>query len=200
MTRSANKEKAKADRKKQIMEAAISIFSEKGFERATTKAIAAKAGVAEGTIFIYFPTKRDLLVNCLQQIIRDPLPEIFNSKTTNDEEIIRAFFINRFHILRTNIGMFKLIISEALYKPDLFKDFIEKIFTPGLADIAKYFCRKTESGVFKKLDPFIVARSLVGQVIFSAWMQIISGASPDEILNDKLIDTLTVIFLDGIKA
>ncbi|MEN6415222.1 MAG: TetR/AcrR family transcriptional regulator [Armatimonadota bacterium] len=197
MAESANRKK---ERRKQILEAAMRIFAQKGFERATTKAIAAEAGVAEGTIFIYFPTKRDLLISCMQQKIVEPLPEIFNNESISDEEVVREFFKNRFRLLRANQGMFKLMISEGLYNPDLLKEFFERIFSPGLAEVARYFSRKMESGAFKKLDPAVVARTLVGQVIFHAWILVISNTDPDEILSEDLVNTLTVIFLDGVRA
>jgi len=58
-----NKEKTK----KAILNAASALFSRKGFHRTTTKAITRKAGIAEGTLFNYFPTKEDLAVYFFQQ-------------------------------------------------------------------------------------------------------------------------------------
>jgi AcrR family transcriptional regulator len=51
-----NKEKTR----KAILRAALALFAEKGFYQTTTKAIARKAGIAEGTLFNYFETKEDL--------------------------------------------------------------------------------------------------------------------------------------------
>ena len=46
--------------RKRIVTAALSLFREKGFDAATTKAIARRARVAEGTVFNYFDTKEDI--------------------------------------------------------------------------------------------------------------------------------------------
>lgn len=200
MTEVRSREKAKADRKKQIMEAALKVFSEKGFERATTKAIAAEAGIAEGTIFIYFSTKRDLLISCMKQEIFEPLPEIFSNESASDEEIIRTFFKNRFTMLRKNFGLVKLIISEGLYNAELRNEFFERVFSPALSEVSRYFTRRVESGAFKNLDPTFIARSLIGQIVFSIWMQVVAGMNLDEPLNDGLIDTMVVTLLDGIRA
>ena len=51
-----NKEKTR----KAILRAALDLFAEKGFYQTTTKAVARKAGIAEGTLFNYFETKEDL--------------------------------------------------------------------------------------------------------------------------------------------
>lgn len=200
MVESAGQKKTKANRKEQIMEAAMKLFAEKGFERSTTKAIAAKAGVAEGTIFIYFPTKRDLLIACVRQEIVEPLTEIFKDECASDEDIIRAFFINRLGLLRKHFGMFKLMLSEGLFNTDLRKEFFERIFSPGLAEVVGYITRRMEAGKFKRLDPVMVAKSLVGQVISNLWVLIIFGKEPDEVLNENLANTLTTIFLDGVRA
>ncbi len=54
--RAQNKERTR----EAILKAALEYFSQKGFHRTTTREIARKAGIAEGTMFNYFPTKEDL--------------------------------------------------------------------------------------------------------------------------------------------
>jgi len=54
--RAAKKETTKG----RIVAAALELFQKKGFEQTTTKAIARKARIAEGTVFNYFPTKEDI--------------------------------------------------------------------------------------------------------------------------------------------
>lgn len=54
---------------KKIIDAAIKVFSEKGFEGATTSEIAQEAGVAEGTIFRHFSTKKGILQGILLQVV-----------------------------------------------------------------------------------------------------------------------------------
>src|ERR1044071_4069549 len=46
-----------------IVKAALTLFQTKGFDETTTKAIARKAGIAEGTVFNYFPTKEDIALH-----------------------------------------------------------------------------------------------------------------------------------------
>jgi AcrR family transcriptional regulator len=54
--------KKEATRQK-IVEAALHLFEKKGFDQTTTKAIARRAGTAEGTVFNYFPTKEDIALH-----------------------------------------------------------------------------------------------------------------------------------------
>ena len=60
------REKNKEQTKARILEAALKLFREKGFDKTTTKEISKKARIAEGTLFNYFKTKEDLALYFLQ--------------------------------------------------------------------------------------------------------------------------------------
>src|SRR5690242_11707331 len=53
-------------RRAQIVETALDLFARQGFDATTTKQIARAAGIAEGLIFHYFPSKADLLGSVLE--------------------------------------------------------------------------------------------------------------------------------------
>src|SRR5690242_7428476 len=60
--------------RERLLTAAVAVFAEQGVQAGTTKAITQRAGVADGLLFHYFPTKTDLL---LAVVARDPLrPEV----------------------------------------------------------------------------------------------------------------------------
>ena len=61
--RAVKKETTKA----RIVAAALALFRTKGFDATTTKAIARRAGIAEGTVFNYFPTKEHIALHFLGQ-------------------------------------------------------------------------------------------------------------------------------------
>src|SRR5882672_8739296 len=53
--------------RQRIVTAALQLFQTKGFEATTTRAIARKAGIAEGTVFNYFKTKEDIALHFFEQ-------------------------------------------------------------------------------------------------------------------------------------
>jgi AcrR family transcriptional regulator len=61
--RAQNKQEIRA----RIVKAALSLFQTKGFDATTTKAIARKAGIAEGTVFNYFKSKDDIALHFFEQ-------------------------------------------------------------------------------------------------------------------------------------
>src|SRR5438045_6075029 len=57
-----------AARRTQILDAAATVFAEKGFHRATIKDVARTAGIADGTIYTYFESKTDVLMGILHRL------------------------------------------------------------------------------------------------------------------------------------
>lgn len=75
------------ERRLQILAAARSLFSERGFNAVSTTEIAAEAGVARGLINHYFGTKRELYVEVVREMVRfrsQPVPEYVNGATPQD--------------------------------------------------------------------------------------------------------------------
>jgi AcrR family transcriptional regulator len=66
----------KAAIRKRIVTAALSLFQTKGFDATTTKAIAHKAGIAEGTIFNYFRAKEDIALHFFEQEVDQAIASV----------------------------------------------------------------------------------------------------------------------------
>ena len=62
--------------RKRIVTAALSLFQTKGFDATTTKSIARKAGIAEGTIFNYFRTKEDIALHFFEQEVDQAIASV----------------------------------------------------------------------------------------------------------------------------
>jgi AcrR family transcriptional regulator len=67
----------KRDKLARLERAGRALFARRGFEATTTRALAAKAGIGAGTLFLYFPEKKDLLIHLFQRDIGAVLEEIF---------------------------------------------------------------------------------------------------------------------------
>src|SRR6266480_4585414 len=66
----------KAAIQKRIVTAALSLCQTKGFDATTTKAIARKAGIAEGTVFNYFRTKEDIALHFFEQEVDQAIASV----------------------------------------------------------------------------------------------------------------------------
>src|SRR5438477_3337935 len=70
------REQNKATMRKRIVTAALSLFQTKGFDATTTRAIARKAGIAEGTVFNYFRTKEDIALHFFEQEVDQAIASV----------------------------------------------------------------------------------------------------------------------------
>src|SRR5215510_6298576 len=76
-----------------ILRAAIDVFAERGFFNAQVADVARAAGVAAGTVYLYFRSKDDLLVSIFERTMRDALARVRASvaDTTDPAERLRRF-------------------------------------------------------------------------------------------------------------
>ena len=127
-TRQSNKETLKLS---QIDEAAIALFSEKGFANTSTKEIANKANVAEGTIFRHYKTKDNLLLNILLKFMKFLVPmvkkdvtsKLDNQKFENVEDFLRFFLMDRIDFVKKNHDIFRIFVKELIYNDALRQTF-----------------------------------------------------------------------------
>ncbi|MFD0711015.1 TetR/AcrR family transcriptional regulator [Paenibacillus sp. GCM10027626] len=115
------------EKQAKILEAAIAVFAEKGFASSSTNEIAQRAGVAEGTIFRHYKTKKDLLLSIVAPtlakfiapfVLRD-FNQIFDAEYNSYEELLRAIIVNRIEFLNKHKRVLKILVQEIPFHPDL---------------------------------------------------------------------------------
>lgn len=123
------------EKQQKIVEAAIEMFAEKGYASTSTSQIAKKAGVAEGTIFRHYKTKKDLLLSIVSPtmakliapfVIRD-INKVLDAKYERYEDFLKAMILNRQEFLKDNMTVFKILIQEIPFHPELKEQFKEHI-------------------------------------------------------------------------
>ena len=95
--------KVKRDRPKykQIIDAAVIVIAENGYHQAQVSKIAKEAGVADGTIYLYFKNKEDILVSVFREkmgIFVNNL-EVIIEKDVDTSEMLRKMILNHFRVL-----------------------------------------------------------------------------------------------------
>ncbi|MHB1463398.1 MAG: TetR/AcrR family transcriptional regulator [Armatimonadota bacterium] len=183
----------RADRKEQILSAAMEVFAELGFERATTRAIARRAGVAEGTIFNYFATKRDILVCALEQHILETIPHFVLSDDV--ETMMRKLIGNRLQMWKDHSGILRVMISEAIFD-DEFRDlYRSRIYTPAMQKLNECVTQQRLQGHFVDVEPAIVSRMMMGVALGFGLMNPVAGEVDDI---EGLSIKLTKVLLQGL--
>jgi len=191
-----------------ILEAAVRVFSAKGFSGATTREIAQAAGVAEGTIFRYFPTKKDILRRILVKVVDtimpklaiDSLEKLFAAcRDKTPEETLRLVLMNRVELFKENYPLLKIVLTEAQFHPELRGAVVEKILKPGKGLLEKFIADGIAAGVLREIDPRVAACSLMGMMAALVIQQQLRREEGAELDFAQEIEGIIDLFLHGIR-
>lgn len=113
------------DKKKRILAAAVECFAQKGFHKSKIIDIAKIANVADGTVYLYFKNKDDLLINVFEDAIGDRLQKIQeigeNSNSALDKLI--SFFDSSVELFTNNPFIARLMAVELRQSPEFSKKY-----------------------------------------------------------------------------
>jgi AcrR family transcriptional regulator len=176
-------EKQATKRQKQILNAAMEVFAQKGYAAATVPEIARTAGVAAGTIYIYYPSKRDLFVTVIRElIITTPLRDLI-AKLPNDKDISATFkqiMYNRFDLTENEtMSRMPSLMGEVQRDPELKALWNEKFLQPFLSQMDGMFRLMMASGKVRRMEPAVTVRVVGGLILGFLILKIMEGeASP----------------------
>lgn len=162
------------EKEKRILQSAIGVFSEKGYSASTTSEIAKNAGVAEGTIFRYYKTKKDILRSILIQLINlvsskvvfTGIEKIFDTSEGKDfRSILKELIYDRMKLAESFTPMFRIIITEALYHEEVRDALYENIVKKAIEVSGAFFSKMAERGLIRSdVTQLAVLRSALGSI------------------------------------
>lgn len=119
------------ERKKQILQSAIGVFVEKGYNGSTTKEIAKAANISEVTLFRHFASKSEIFMESIEPILFTTLKEsITASKDLTPKKQLEYILTERIKLISKNRGVMKLVLMESQINTELEDlNFIGKIST-----------------------------------------------------------------------
>ncbi len=207
MSDSSRGKRRGAKTREAVLQAARRLFSQHGYESTTTRMIAREAGVAEGTIYIHFPSKRHLLFALLEQATLPALRDIFNgASATQDAEVLRAFFRDRLHFGEEYADLIRTLLPQAMYDEQLAEHLVHEVVGPAGSIVKDYLARGMQEGVFREIEVDIAARMLVGAFWFTVLFDHLlacSGEKKEALLKrhtaEEYSEAFANLFLEGIR-
>jgi AcrR family transcriptional regulator len=160
------------EKEKKILKAAIAVFSEKGYSASTTSEIAKNAGVAEGTIFRYYKTKKDILHSILIHFINSFGSKLIFSSIEKilenaDEKDLRSLFkellYDRLKLAESFFPLARIMISEAMFHEDIREALYQSILPKGIKMISTAQEKLKERGLIRSdISSTAMLRSTMG--------------------------------------
>ena len=163
----ANRRKRAPHKRERILKAAIKVFAKNGFYATRVSEIAKAASVADGTIYLYFKNKDDVLVTIFEEGI-ERLLTILREVAESDEP-----FENRIQrIIELQLGLMEeqrdlaeVITVNLRQSSRLLKQYATPLFMQYIDVVADVVRAGQEEGTFRKdLNPRVVARCLFGAI------------------------------------
>ena len=201
-SREARKERITRQRQEQILEAARRVFSRLGFDRATVPDVAREAGVAVGTIYNYYQSKRTLLIAIIARYLIEPFTQIARNTPKGDEtSYISALMKDRLDFGLEGVDKLLPLLGEIQREPELREIYVEQVLRPVMGMMEKYVASRVKEGAFRDLDPVVVTRAIGGMVVgFMLIYRIEGEKSPIYRMNRKqLADNLAELVLKGLQ-
>ena len=159
MKNNTSKRMSKEERREQILESALAVFIENGYNGATTMDIANRADISEVTLFRYFDSKKQIFMEAIEPILITSLKKSLElSKDLEPMEKLEYILKNRIKFISEHHEVIKLILMESQINPEIADfDFINQITSLLKSSII-------EAGIELQDDDFSL-RLLMGSIL-----------------------------------
>jgi len=153
----AKRERRKEARPGELLEAALDLFVEKGFAATRSEEVAARAGVSKGTLFLYFPSKEELL----KAVVMENLAGRYAEWNREYEEFAGSTPDMLRDCMRTwwervgatkRSGIAKLMMAEGRNFPELAAFYQREVVRPGHGLVRRILQRGIDRGEFAPMD------------------------------------------------
>lgn len=148
-----------------IIDAATKVFARNGFYQSKIAQIAKEAGVADGTIYIYFENKDDILISLFEEQMKDVLDNMARRISTvkHPVEKLKIFASTHLGIIEKNKDMAEIIQVELRQSGKFMKEYKNERFQEYLDIIEDIIREGQEQGVFRKdVIPGVAKRAFFG--------------------------------------
>jgi len=167
------RQRRKDARPSEIIEAAIAIFAERGFGAARLEDVARRAGVAKGTVFVYFPTKDDLFRAVAQTVLTSHLERLQGAAADLDRpiaELVPMLLMQAAAVIGEGRlpAMMRLLVSESRQFPDLARVWHDEVVSKVLGLLTMAIERAQARGEIKSGNARLYAFSIIGPMLASA--------------------------------
>jgi AcrR family transcriptional regulator len=191
-------------RPQELLEAAFSVFVEKGFADARLDDIAAKAGVSKGTVYLYFDSKEAIFRAIIGQVADEKL-EMLSQLVEAHQGSFAALIRQLAQMMAAQISMPplvhfpRLIIGESRRFPELAAFYLETAISRGRKVIMRIIERGQETGEFRPIPARHAAHLFISPMLFvPIYTSTFAQHDPEPFDLDGHVAAHLDIFLGGI--
>ena len=190
-----------SDKHDKIIRAAVKVFAKKGFYSARISDIAKAAKVADGTIYLYFNNKFDILISIFDEEIGKFISQTKKlvEQTDDPRQKIEIFASKHLSMAKENKSLAEIIQMELRQSHKLIKEYRKTIFSEYVDIISAIIRQGQEKGIFRKdIKPGIAKRAFFGALDEMTRLWVLSPKPPYDI--EDTAKQISDMFLCGINT
>jgi TetR/AcrR family fatty acid metabolism transcriptional regulator len=189
------------DKHNKIITAATKVFAKKGFFTARISDIAKEAKVADGTIYLYFNNKFDILISVLEEEIGKIIEQIqvAINEEPDAQEMLKIFVSKHLSAMKSNKYLAEVIHIELRQSDRLVKEYRNNRFKDYIDLISEIIAKGQEQNIYRAdIKPGIAKRALFGALdeVSRVWTESNSSKYSLEDTTEQIIS----LFMDGLLA
>jgi TetR/AcrR family fatty acid metabolism transcriptional regulator len=155
-----------ADKRAAILEAATAVFAERGFFNAQVADIARGAGIAAGTVYLYFRSKDEILTSIFDRTMKDAIAEGREAIAGLTDPVERLRAIARLHLERMGRDRSLAIVFQVELRQTT--KFMERFSTTGLGDYLGLIQKTIEDGQARGAFRKTLSARTAAKIVFGA--------------------------------
>ena len=193
-----------ADKRRLILDAAIRVFARTGYYNSRVSDIAREAGIASGTIYLYFKTKEALFKAVVKSVITphfDAIRRQMESTDMSSEEFLKGPFLAFIQelVLSRRAAIARLMIAEGPKHPELTAFYFEHVISHGIEAMRNLIDRGVARGEFRPTQLREFPQLLIAPVLTAVlWRALFERHR--HLDTDKLLETHIGLIVDAIRA
>ncbi len=189
-----------SDKHNKIIQAAIKVFAQKGFFSARISDIAKKAKVADGTIYLYFNNKYDILISIFEEEIGKIIVEVKRliDQEEDPRKMLEIFAMEHMRMIKDRRNLAEVLQMELRQSNKFMKEYRNTKFTEYVDIVSMIIHKGQEMDLFRKdVMPGVAKRAMFGALDETARLWILS---PDhQYTIEEATKQISTIFLCGIE-
>ncbi len=195
----SKREDLRVERRQAILNAAMKVFAQRGYAAATIREIAREADIAQGTIYLYFPSKREILLAVYRSMILESLEEFMaRPEKGDDQTFLRSLLVDRIRRFRQNARAVRFAFTELPLHDELRERFYREIVLEQLERIKAFLKERAAQGKFRPLRTEIAARAFQGMyVIFALAETVFGDGEVGRLSPEEIAEEVVSLFLHG---
>lgn len=186
-------QRRKQDRPAEILNAALELFTEKGFAATRMDDVAKLARISKGTLYNYFDSKENIFIAVVQEMISPEIEKVEEMVASYDgptdhllRQLIRAWWVN---VGETRLSAIpKIVISESGNFPEIAEFFVETVVKRARKLFTDVVSKGVVSGEFNLIETQAVARLIIAPLVYATIWQHSLKPYDDDFLTDEYID------------